>query len=268
MKEPPHPVLAQGKVRHVGDPVAVVIAETPRPQAQDAAELVDVDYDVLPAVADLARCGRSRGAAGVARRCAGQHLLRLAPRRQGGDRRGVRRRRTRVELDLVNNRLDRRTRWSRAPRSATTTARTTTTRSTRRSQNPHVIRLLMGAFVLHIPEHKLRVIAPDVGGGFGSKIYHYAEEAIVTWAAGKVQPAGQVDRRAQRELPVRRARPRPCHARRAGARRGRQVPRRCASRTLANMGAYLSTFAPCIPTYLYATLLAGAYTTPGDLLPR
>ena len=55
------------------------------------------------------------------------------------------------------------------------------------SQNPHVIRLLMGAFVLHIPESKLRVVAPDVGGGFGSKIYHYAEEAIVTWAAGKLR---------------------------------------------------------------------------------
>ncbi|MEO1651217.1 MAG: molybdopterin cofactor-binding domain-containing protein, partial [Pseudomonadota bacterium] len=54
------------------------------------------------------------------------------------------------------------------------------------SQNPHVIRLLMGAFVLGIPEHKLRVWAPDVGGGFGSKIYHYAEEAFVTWAAKQV----------------------------------------------------------------------------------
>ena len=54
------------------------------------------------------------------------------------------------------------------------------------SQNPHVIRLLMGAFVMGIPEHKLRVVAPDVGGGFGSKIYHYAEEVVVTWAAKKV----------------------------------------------------------------------------------
>jgi carbon-monoxide dehydrogenase large subunit len=55
------------------------------------------------------------------------------------------------------------------------------------SQNPHVIRLLMGAFVLGLPEHKLRVIAPDVGGGFGSKIFHYAEEAIVTWASNKIR---------------------------------------------------------------------------------
>ena len=57
------------------------------------------------------------------------------------------------------------------------------------SQNPHVIRLLMGAFVLGIPEHKLRVVAPDVGGGFGTKIFHYAEEAAVTWAAAKLNRA-------------------------------------------------------------------------------
>ena len=90
------------------------------------------------------------------------------------------------------------------------------------SQNPHVIRLLMGAFVLHIPEARLRVVAPDVGGGFGSKIYHYAEEAIVTWAAGKVRQAGQMDRRALGKLHVRRAWPRPRHPCRAGARRGRR----------------------------------------------
>ena len=130
------------------------------------------------------------------------------------------------------------------------------------SQNPHVIRLLMGAFVLHLPEHKLRVVAPDVGGGFGSKIFHYAEEAIVTWAARQGRQADQVDGRARRELHLRRAWPRSRHPCRAGARQGRQVPRRCASRRIANMGAYLSTFAPSVPTYLYATLLAGTYTTP------
>ena len=55
------------------------------------------------------------------------------------------------------------------------------------SQNPHVIRLLMGAFVLGIPEHKLRVVAPDVGGGYGSKIFHYAEEAFCTFAAKAIK---------------------------------------------------------------------------------
>ena len=112
------------------------------------------------------------------------------------------------------------------------------------SQNPHVIRLLMGAFVLHLPEHKLRVVAPDVGGGFGSKIFHYAEEAIVTWAAGKLAQPGQVDIRPVRSLRIGRPRPRPCQ--RGGNGRGSrwQVPRPCGSRPSANMGAYLSTFAP------------------------
>ena len=129
------------------------------------------------------------------------------------------------------------------------------------SQNPHVIRLLMGAFVLQIPEHKLRVVAPDVGGGFGSKIYHYAEEAIVTWASGQDQTADQMGRRPHGVLHLRRPWPRSCEPCRTGDGQGRQVPRPEGSHD-ANMGAYLSTFAPCIPTYLYATLLAGVYTTP------
>ena len=92
------------------------------------------------------------------------------------------------------------------------------------SQNPHVLRLILSAFVLGIPEHKLRVIAPDVGGGFGSKIFCYNEETMVTWAASPRRPADQVDRRAQRIVPDRRAWPRPRHPCRAGARQGRQVP--------------------------------------------
>jgi CO/xanthine dehydrogenase Mo-binding subunit len=110
-----------------------------------------------------------------------QPLLRLGARRQGGGGRRVRQAR-KSSLDLVNNRL---VPNAMEPRAAIgeydRTSGDYTLYTT--SQNPHVIRLLMGAFVLHIPEHKLRVVAPDVGGGFGSKIYHYAEEAIVTWAA-------------------------------------------------------------------------------------
>ena len=103
-----------------------------------------------------------------------------------------------VKIDLVNNRL---VPNAMEPRAAIGEYDRGTGEYTlyTTSQNPHVIRLLMGAFVLHLPEHKLRVVAPDVGGGFGSKIFHYAEEAIVTWAAGKVWPPDQVDRRSQRE---------------------------------------------------------------------
>jgi len=129
------------------------------------------------------------------------------------------------------------------------------------SQNPHVIRLLMGAFVLHIPEHKLRVYAPDVGGAFGSKIYHYAEEAIVTWAAGKLhRPVKWTAERSESFMSDCHGRDHITHAELALDKDGKFLGLKVL--TKANMGAYLSTFAPCVPTYLYATLLAGVYTTP------
>ncbi|HVM83461.1 MAG TPA: molybdopterin cofactor-binding domain-containing protein, partial [Candidatus Binatia bacterium] len=129
------------------------------------------------------------------------------------------------------------------------------------SQNPHVIRLLMGAFVLQIPEAKLRVVAPDVGGGFGSKIFHYAEEALVTWAAGKVErPVKWTAERSESFLTDAHGRDHISHAELALDKDGKFLGLRVS--TKANMGAYLSTFAPCIPTYLSGTLLAGVYTTP------
>ena len=154
------------------------------------------------------------------------------------------------------------TRWSRARRSPNTIAATGQYTLWTTSQFPHVVRLLMGAFVLNIPQHKLRVVAPDVGGGFGVKQFHYAEEAVLTWAAWQGRPADQMGLRPQRGLHVRRTGPRSCHRGRTGARRERQVSRRCGSHTLANMGGYLSTFGPNIPTNLYGPLLAGVYTTP------
>src|SRR5215469_15458063 len=184
MHEPPHPVLASGRARHVGDPVAVVIAET-LGQARDAAELVKVDYAVEPAVAGVAEAVKS-GAPLVhadvrGNICYDWHLG--DPAAVDSALNGAARV---VKLDLVNNRL---VPNAMEPRAAIGDFDRATGEHTlyTTSQNPHVIRLLMGAFVLHIPEAKLRVVAPDVGGGFGSKIYHYAEEAIVTWAAGKLK---------------------------------------------------------------------------------
>jgi carbon-monoxide dehydrogenase large subunit len=119
----------------------------------------------------------------------------------------------------------------------------------------------MGAFVLHIPENKLRVVAPDVGGGFGSKIYHYAEEAIVTWAAGKVRrPVKWTAERTESFMSDAHGRDHDSTAEMALDAEGNFLALRVS--TLANMGGYLSTFAPCVPTYLYATLLAGVYKTP------
>ncbi|MCH8137699.1 MAG: molybdopterin-dependent oxidoreductase [Proteobacteria bacterium] len=127
------------------------------------------------------------------------------------------------------------------------------------SQNPHLVRLLMGG-VLQIPEHKLRIVAPDVGGGFGSKIPHYPEEAVVTWAAKKVgRPVKWTAARMESFLADTHGRDHVTHAELALDENGRFLALRV--KTTANLGAYLSTFAPMVPTYLYAPLLAGQYTT-------
>ena len=129
------------------------------------------------------------------------------------------------------------------------------------SQNPHVERLLMTAFVLGLPEHKVRVIAPDVGGGFGSKIYLYPEETAMVWASKRVnRPIKWAAERSESFLSDAHGRDHVTHAELALDKDGKFLALRV--QTTANMGAYLSTFASCIPTILYATLLAGQYTTP------
>jgi len=258
MAEPKHPVLADGKVRHVGDPIAVVIAET-KQQARDAAELLAVDLQDLPSVATVT-AGIAPGAPEVHDGIAGNicydwHLgdkAALDAAFAGAAKI--------VTLDLENSRLIPNAMEPRAaigdfdPSSGDYTLYTT-------SQNPHVIRLLMGAFVLGLPEHRLRVVAPDVGGGFGSKIYHYAEEAIVTWAAGKVKrPVKWTADRSESFVSDAHGRDHVSTAQLALDAHGKFLGLKV--HTLANMGAYLSTFATAVPTYLYATLLAGVYTTP------
>ena len=258
MAEPPHPVIATDKVRHVGDPVAVVIAKS-KQEAKNAAELLVIDYTDLPAVAHIA-AALAPGAAEVHDGVAGNicydwHI---------GDKAAVdaafAAAHKVVKLELTNNRLIPNAMEPRAAvgdydvNSGEYTLYTT-------SQNPHVIRLLMGAFVLHIPEHKLRVVAPDVGGGFGSKIYHYAEEAIVTWASAKVRrPVKWTAERAESFMSDAHGRDHVSTTEMAIDAQGTFLGLRVS--TQANMGAYLSTFAPCVPTYLYATLLAGVYKTP------
>ena len=258
MSEPKHPVLAEGKVRHVGDPVAVVIAET-RNQARDAAEKINVNYEILDAALNM---NEALGAdSPVVHDDVGSNLCFDW---ELGDKAAVDEAFEGAshvaKLDLINNRLIPNAIEPRAAigdydlSSGHYTLHTT-------SQNPHVIRLLMGAFVLGLPEHKLRVNAPDVGGGFGSKIYHYAEEAIVTLAAGKLnRPVKWTADRNESFLSDAHARDHITHVEMALDENGKFLALR--TFTKANMGAYLSTFAPAIPTYLYATLLAGQYTTP------
>src|SRR5438270_6135036 len=258
MIEPPHPPLVTDRVRHVGDQVAVVIAET-LAQARDAAELIQVDYAEEPAAIDTAAALRS-GAPQVhteapGKLCYDWHLGDLAAV-EAAFAKAARV----VKLDLTNNRL---VPNAMEPRAAIGEFNRATGEYTlyTTSQNPHVIRLLMGAFVLHIPEHKLRVVAPDVGGGFGSKIFHYAEEAIVTWVAGKLnRPVKWTCERGEGFMSDAHGRDHVSTAEMALDAEGNFLGLRV--KTLCNMGAYLSTFGPAVPTYLYATLLAGVYKTP------
>ena len=257
MHEPPHPALAQGKVRHVGDQVAVVIAESAH-EARAGAELISVDYEVLPAVMDLKAAaaggtllheeigtnvcydwGLGDEAAVDAALAASAHV---------------------TEIDITNNRLIPN---AIEPRAAIAEYNGATSEYTlyTTTQNPHVIRLLMGAFVLSLPEHKLRVIAPDVGGGFGSKIFLYAEETIITWASARIgRPIKWTAERSESFMTDAHGRDHVTHASLGLDADGRFTALKV--QTHANMGAYLSTFATSVPTYLYATLLAGVYTTP------
>ncbi|MDE2227982.1 MAG: xanthine dehydrogenase family protein molybdopterin-binding subunit [Alphaproteobacteria bacterium] len=258
MAEPPHPVLASGKVRHVGDPVAVVIAES-KAAAEEAAERVDVTYKELPSVTAVDAAVKPGAPqlydAVKGNLCYDWHI---------GDKAAADAAFAKAahvtKLDIVNNRLVPNAMEPRAYIGDYDRATGEHTLFTT-CQNPHAIRLLMGAFVLHVPEHKLRVVAPDVGGGFGSKIYHYAEEAAVTWAAAQLgRPVKWTAERSESFLSDAHGRDHVTHAELALDLSGKFLGLRVS--TLANLGGYLSTFAAAVPTYLYATLLAGTYTTP------
>jgi aerobic carbon-monoxide dehydrogenase large subunit len=258
MNEPPHPVLAQGKVRYVGDGVALVIAET-LTQAKDAAELIAVDYEVLPSVVEPAAALKA-GAPLIHDGAPGNRCYTWALGDKAATDAAFAKAAHVTTLDIVNNRLIPNAIETRAAVASYDRADESYTLYVT-SQNPHVERLLMTAFVLGLPETKVRVIAPDVGGGFGSKIYLYPEETAMVWASKKVnRPIKWTADRSEAFLSDAHGRDHVTHAELALDKDGKFLGMRVA--TTAAMGAYLSTFASCIPTILYATLLAGQYTTP------
>ena len=260
MQEPAHPVLAQGKVRHVGDPIAAVVAET-REQARDAAEAIVLDIEELPAVVDM-KAALKDGAPKVhddltSNLC---YDWGFVEENKAAVDEAFEKAAHVTSLELVNNRLIAN---PMEPRVAVGDFNRSTGDSTlyTTSQNPHVIRLLMGAFVLGIPEHKLRVVAPDVGGGFGSKIYHYAEEAFCTFAAKALnRPVKWTSTRGEAFMSDAHGRDHVTKIELALDADNNFTALR--TDTHANMGAYLSTFAPCVPTWLHGTLMAGNYKTP------
>ena len=258
MKEPAHPILAQGKVRHVGDQVAMVIAKS-QEQAKNAAELVEVDYEPLDAIADV-RDANKAGAPCVHDEAPDNHCFKWAI----GDKAAVdavfEEAAHVTKLDLINNRLIPNAMEPRAAIGCYSRASDEYTLYVA-NQNPHVERLLLTAFVMGLPEHKVRVIAPDVGGGFGSKIYLYAEDVCVTWAAKKLnRNIKWTAERSESFLTDAHGRDHVTHAEMAMDKDGKFLAFRV--HTDANLGAYLSTFSTAVPTILYATLLAGQYATP------
>jgi carbon-monoxide dehydrogenase large subunit len=256
MKEPPHPILALDKVRYVGDHVVMVVAETLE-QAKNAAELVEVDYEPLTAVVDVRD---AKGGAALHDIAPDNHCYKWAI----GDKALVDAAFAGAahvtKLDLINNRLVPNAMEPRAAIGSYSRANDDYTLYVS-NQNPHVERLLMTAFVMGLPEHKVRVIAPDVGGGFGSKIYLYAEDVCLTWASKKLnRNIKWVCERGEAFLSDAHGRDHSSHAELALDKDGKFLALRV--HTDANLGAYLSTFSTCVPTILYATLLAGQYTTP------
>ena len=258
LKIPAHMPLASDAARYVGDPVAIVIAES-QSAASDAADLVAVDWEVLRSVTATEQA-TAKGSVQI-------HEVapdNVAFKWQIGDAAATdaafKSAAVTVKKRIVNQRL---VANPMEPRACVARYEDATGEWTLwvTSQNPHVHRLLMTAFVLGIPEHKVRVIAPDVGGGFGSKIFLYNEETVCTWATRQIKrPIRWTSSRREAFQTDAHGRDHVTDAEVAVAKDGKLLGLRV--KTTANLGAYLSTFAPAVPTYLYATLLNGVYEWP------
>ncbi|PNY80119.1 xanthine dehydrogenase family protein molybdopterin-binding subunit [Deinococcus koreensis] len=258
LKTPAHPAIALDEANHVGDIVAVVIAET-RAQAEDAAAALEVEYQALPAVSSASAAladgaplvhddvpGNVAFTWEIGDEAATNEAFNAAPRKVSVKLRNHR---------LVANPIEPRSSMAQfTPASGEYLLYTT-------SQNPHIHRLILAAFVMSIPEHKLRVISPDVGGGFGTKIFQYQEEVIVLLATRLLgRPVKWTARRSEAFVSDAQGRDHETVAQLAVSDDGMILGFRV--NTLANLGAYQTLFAPAVPTYLYGTLLNGVYKMP------
>jgi carbon-monoxide dehydrogenase large subunit len=258
--EPRHPVLAEGMVRHVGEPIAAVVAET-EAQARDAVEAIELDIEELPAVIDM-KAAVEAGST-LVHEGLGSNLCYdwgfIESNKAAVDAAFETAHHV-TTLELVNQRMIPN---AMEPRAALAEYDSGTGHYTLHttSQNPHVIRLVMGAFVLNIPEGKLRVVAPDVGGGFGSKIMNYNEEALVTHAAKVVgRPVKWTATRSESFMSDAQGRDHVTKMQLALDKDGMFLAVR--TDTYANMGAYLRLFSTVTPTYLHGPAAGGPYRTP------
>jgi carbon-monoxide dehydrogenase large subunit len=252
---PPHMPLTGDVARHVGDPVAVVVADS-QAAAIDAAEKVNVAWEPLPAVTATDRA-LAAGGAQVHADAPGNVAFKWALGDATATDAAFKGAAVTVKKRIVNQRL---VANAMEPRACVARFDDATGDLTLwvTSQNPHVHRLLMCAFVLGIPEHKVRVIAPDVGGGFGSKIFLYNEEVVCSWASRQLKrPVRWTSTRREAYMTDAQGRDHVTDAELALSQDGKILGLRV--KTTANLGAYLSTFAPAVPTFLYGTLLNGVY---------
>jgi len=247
--------LATDRVRYVGDAVAVVVADT-QANARAAAEAVNVTYKELPAVVD-AVAAMKKGAPQLHPEAPGNLIYDWALGDQAAVDAALASSAHVTEMAIENNRLAPNAMEPRAALAAYDTAEDHFTLYTT-SQNPHVARLVLSAFYQVAPEHKLRVIAPDVGGGFGSKIYIYPEEIVCLWASKKTGvPVKWTADRTEAFLTDANGRDHATKAKMGFDAQGRITAFKVD--TIANFGAYMSLFSSAVPTYLYATLLSGQY---------
>ncbi len=258
MKAGAHPLLAIDRVRYVGDHVALVVAETAA-QARDAAERVLVDYEVLPSV--VVAVSAQEPSAPQLHDVAEKNIVydwelgnAQATEQAFASAAHV------TSIDIINNRLIPNAIEPRAAVAVYDDATESYTLYTT-SQNPHLDRLSLSAFIGIAPENKVRVVAPDVGGGFGVKINLYAEETVCLWGAKKVgRPIKWTGDRSEAFLSDTHGRDHVTHAKLALDETGKFVGLRV--KTTANLGAYLGGVGSVVPTYLYAMVISGPYQIP------
>ncbi len=250
--------MAVGRVRFVGEPVAVVIAET-RGQARDAADAVVVTYKPLKAVTEAVDALK-KGAPQIHPEAEGNLIYDWGIGDEKAADAAIAKAAHVTKMHIVNNRLVPNAMEPRAALASYDKAEDHYTLWTT-SQNPHVARLVLSAFYNVAPENKLRVIAPDVGGGFGSKIYIYPEEIVCLWASKKTGvPVKWTADRTESFLSDAHGRDHVTEVQMAFDKNNRITGLKVD--TIANLGAYMSLFSSSVPTYLYATLLSGQYDIP------
>jgi len=254
---PPYPLLVDGTARHVGDAVVLVVAET-LAQARDAAEQIEIDWTPLPAAADT-KGAAEPGAPQVWPQAKNNQVFDWELGDAKAADAALKKADKVVELDLVNNRIIVN---SMEPRSALGAFDTKEDRYHlyTSSQGSHSIQGLLSEALKQKPE-KFRVVTPDVGGGFGMKLFLYREYCLVLWAAKKVgRPVKWVSERQEAFLSDTQGRDHVSKARLALAKDGTFLGLKV--HTIANLGAYLSNYGPFIPTMAGTGMLAGLYSTP------